>query len=265
MITTPTVGDDMDATSVFTYPTIEDDSSPTGIRPESPTLGRNDGYTGGSPLTERRPAYNWDQLFSPLNHTTLSDPASVFSFLSMAPTPAPSPQSERQQERSPRHFSYVASNMPSERDSAGSAHAFSFFTARPTSPPPLHIKPPLSPTSRDRKTRSPSFLNPIRLAFPRRSSSPPPGRRSPSGTRVSRGMQTESAPAFYGTSWAFSTSTSSSPSPQPYLCIPPAECKVETRLTDTRGLRRRKRLQSARDWFSPGRLFAAVIPSHYDS
>ncbi|KAH9939466.1 kinase-like protein [Amylocystis lapponica] len=255
MITTPTAGDDMDFNSVYTYPTIDGDSSPTAVRPESPILGASLGYSAGSPAAEPRSAYDWNQMFSPSSPSRSGPPTSVFSFLSMAPTPAPSPQSERASESSWHHFPFLASNPPSERCSAGSgAHTFSFFATPPSSPAPLPIKPPPSPASRDRKTRPSSFLNPIRLAFPRRSSSPAPAKR----------VQTGSAPARYGANWAFSTSTSTSPAPQPYLCLPPRESKVEARLTDTRGLRRRRRLQSARDWFSPGKLFAAVLPSHHD-
>ena len=99
------------------------------------------------------------------------------------------------------------------------SHTFPFL-AGPSSPAPIPIRPPLSPRSRDRegrKTRTSSFLHPIRLAFPRRSSSPVP---RPLGTNSAH--RTDPTESGVQTSWVFSPSTSGSPSPQPYRCLSPA-------------------------------------------
>jgi len=242
----------MDAQSMYTYPTIEDRSS-SSPRAESPTLGLGFGSTSGSVTAVDRFEYNWEQYTAP-SSPAQDPPISAFSFLTFTSTPAPSPRSEQAWPSAP----FMAANSPYAPYAEKTTPQFTFH-ASPVSPAPLPIRPPLSPASRDRKTRSSNFLNPIRLAFPRRSSSP---LARPSPISPYRATETESAPATLGTNWAFSLSTSSSPSPQPYLCLPPAAAeKAETKLRDTqRAAQRRKRLRSARAWFSPSKLFSAVLP-----
>ncbi|KAI9065296.1 kinase-like protein [Trametes sanguinea] len=143
-------------------------------------------------------------------------------------------------------------------------------------PPPLPLRPQLAAHSRaDRKTRTSSFLKPIRLAFPRRSSSPARRRSYSRSPGRGKSRETASAPeaAYSGANWVFTASTSASPEPQPYLCIPPTPAAPHARVAEKEGVHpthstlnedaqpRRKRLRSARDWFSPQKLFAAVLPS----
>ena len=163
------------------------------------------------------------------------------------------------------------------------------LSATPRTSPVIPIRPTLTPaTARSSaKTRGSLFSRPIRLAFPRRSASPADARRR--GTSRSLGgrgktRQTESAPeGAFAANWVLSASTSASPEPQPYLClqpptvvaaaghgVQPTHVRVETvkgvaaaaNSTLTEDDRpRRKRLRTARDWFSPGKLFASVMPS----
>lgn len=247
MIATPiTAGEDADAKSTYSFPTIDADNSMSAARPESPVLGLSLGSTSGSITAVERSEYNWDQLYDSSPSPSPEPPMSAFSFLTFTSTPAPSPQSEH-------GWPFPGHNSPSEPRSDRTTHAFSFFASHP-SPPPLPIRPPLSPSSRDRKTRTSSFLNPIRLAFPRRSSSPLS--RCSVTPRRDRGTQTESAPTAW-TSWAFSQSTSSSPSPQPYSCLPPPPEKGDAKLMDSQVAQQRRKRRS---WFSPSKLFAAVLP-----
>ncbi|KAI0370528.1 kinase-like protein [Pilatotrama ljubarskyi] len=275
MIMTPATEDhDMDE-----YPTIDTpyDSLPSA-RPESPILGLDLGEE-----SERAPAHaqdteadlSWKRLCSWLNpspqagESTTHTPA--FSFFTVTATTA---QSSSQPE-----------SVPWPAFSFGTSATFSSPRSIPeklsptlaSGPPPLPLRPTLAPHSRvDRKSRTSSFLKPIRLAFPRRSSSPARRRSYSRSPARGKARHAASSPETYGANWVLSASTSASPEPQPYLCLPPPtpHMQAQTRVTvEKEGVHpthttltedaqpRRKRLRSARDWFSPQRLFAAVLPS----
>ncbi|KZT65279.1 kinase-like protein [Daedalea quercina L-15889] len=250
-IETPATGNaDVDAKSTYTYPTIDGDTSTSALRTESPILGvDNLGSTSGETTAIDRFSYNWDRPFSPHNSP---DTTGSYSFLDFSPTPT----SPRQSLAWYSSFSFLSS----EPRAAGPTPQASFFPP-PASPAPLPIRPPPSPArERKRTTSTLSFLGPLKLAFPRRSSSPI-GRSTAIEPRAYG--HSDSAPAALGTNWAFSQSTSSGSAPQPYLCLPPATAdhaqKAEPRIAGTQRARQRKRLRSARAWFSPGKLFSAVL------
>ncbi|KAI0325179.1 kinase-like protein [Cubamyces sp. BRFM 1775] len=267
MLITPATEDhDMDE-----YPTI--DTPYDSARPESPVLGLDFGAQRERAAdADREAELSWQRLCSWLNpspqagNSTGHTPA--FSFFTVTATTA---QSSSQPEREPvpwPAFSFgTSSSSPRSMPEKLSPTIAS-------GPPPLPLRPPFSPHVRgDRKSRTSSFLKPIRLAFPRRSASPPRRRSSSRSATRGKARQTASVPET-SANWVFSASTSASPEPQPYLCIPPttphmpAQARMEkedvhpTHTTLTEDAQpRRKRLRSARDWFSPGRLFAAVLPS----
>ncbi|KAH9899224.1 kinase-like domain-containing protein [Cubamyces lactineus] len=270
MLITPATEDhDMDE-----YPSIDTsyDSLPSA-RPESPVLGLDFGAQRERAAdADREAELSWQRLCSWLNpspqagNSTGHTPA--FSFFTVTATTA---QSSSQPEPEPvpwPAFSFgTSSSSPRSMPEKLSPTIAS-------GPPPLPLRPPFTPHVRgDRKSRTSSFLKPIRLAFPRRSASPPRRRSSSRSTGRGKARQTASVPET-SANWVFSASTSASPEPQPYLCIPPAtphmpaQTRVEkedvhpTHTTLTEDAQpRRKRLRSARDWFSPQRLFAAVLPS----
>ena len=260
-IETPVTGNaDVDVKSTYTYPTIDGDTPTSALRDESPTLGYSDleCATSGETTAIERFSYNWSRPFSPRDSPHHSpDTTGSYSFLDFSPTPT-SP-------RQPRAWSF---SFLSSEPLAPPPTAQASFLPPPPSPAPLPIRPPPSPTAagvreRRRTTSTLSFLSPLRLAFPHRSSSPAPVGRSTAIEPRAYG-HSESAPAALGTNWAFSQSTSSGPVPQPYLCLPPTtvdtHCgrKDDSRLADTQRPRQRKK-RSARAWFSPGKLFSAVL------
>ncbi|CCL99589.1 uncharacterized protein FIBRA_01607 [Fibroporia radiculosa] len=248
MITTPATADDgMDVKSTYTYPTIDADNM-SATRPESSILGLDSGSRSGSLTAVEQYDYDWEQYSAP-SSIPPDVAASGYSFLSFGTTPAPSPQSERAWAEP----SYAALNRLPDSQREKSPSPFSFLVS-PTSPPPLPFRPTLSPAARDRKTHTSSFLNPIRLAFPRRSASPAVRSSATSPAYRNHATQTESEPTPY-THWAFTQSTSTSPSPQAYMCLPPLEAK-ETKLVDTQ---RAGRPSRARAWFSPGKLLAVLL------
>ncbi|KAI0754403.1 kinase-like domain-containing protein [Daedaleopsis nitida] len=289
MIITPATEDhDMDEEE---YPEIDVYDSLPSARTESPVLGLDFGATQSQTrqsTEETQSEYSWKHISSWLNSstkpaaTTTATTTPAFSFFTVQATPAPSRQPSPREPVSWSAFSFGPSVTPS------SPHSMPEKLS-PKTPPALPLRPPLTPTlgrKGDRKPRSTaSIFRPIRLAFPRRSSSPARRRsfsRSPGRGLGGRGKtrQTESAPETYATNWVFSASTSASPEPQPYLCLPPTvqptHVRVETREREKEAKEsvhpthstltedahpRRKRLRSARDWFSPGKLFAAVLPS----
>ncbi|OBZ67312.1 Negative regulator of sexual conjugation and meiosis, partial [Grifola frondosa] len=169
MIVTPTSVQDHDMDS---YPTI--DTYESSARPDSPVLGLDLGLLD----TESQTEYKWNRLCSWLNpspQTEHNTPA--FSFLTFTTTAVPS-QSDNTAPWSPIAFP-TSSTPPSPHFKSEVTPHYTYERTTqsstlvpPPSPPPLPIRPPLSPGSRDRKPRTSSFLNPIRLAFPRRSSSP---------------------------------------------------------------------------------------------
>ncbi|KZT03769.1 kinase-like protein [Laetiporus sulphureus 93-53] len=248
MVATPVTGRDsvnVEVNSVHTYPTIEVDTPMSMTRPDCIVVAS----TSGSSTAVERPQHGWELFPRAPNLTQEQQSDSSYSFLDLSSTPVRSPCRESAWTVFSVLYPDRASATRTE-DSSGTSTA----DAPRASPSPVPIHSPLSSCPRDRKVRTSSFLNPIRLAFPKRSSSP---FRSP----LHRDRATESAPAMLGTSWAFSHSTSSSPSPQPYLCLPPlAAEKTEMKLVDNQCAQRRKRLRSARAWFSPSKLISAVLP-----
>ncbi|KAI0763047.1 kinase-like domain-containing protein [Trametes elegans] len=251
MIITPATEDhDMDD-----YPTIDTpyDELPSA-RPESPILGLDLGSTNErAPPPASAPTYeesdadlSWQRLCSWLNPSpqagTSTTHTPAFSFFTVTATTA---QSSSQPESVPwPAFAFGTSAYSTPRSMPEKLSP----TVGP-GPPPLPLRPLLAPHSRaDRKSHTSSFLKPIRLAFPRRSSSPQRRRsysRSP-GRRKSRTV--ESAPDTYGANWQQQQQAKEGVHP--------------THATLTEDAQpRRKRLRSARDWFSPQRLFAAVLPS----
>ena len=258
-IETPVTGNaDVDAKSTYTYPTIDGDTSTSALKAESPILGYGniDSMTSGETTAIDHFSYNWDRPSPPHNSP---DTTGSYSFLDFSPTPT----SPRQPRAWYSSFSFLSSEPPAPPPPTAQAS----FLPPPPSPAPLPIRPPPSPTAagvreRRRTTSTLSFLSPLKLAFPRRSCSPAPvGRSTAVEPRVYG--HSESAPATLGTNWAFSQSTSSGPAPQPYLCLPPTTMDIQgqkddARLADTQRPRQRKK-RSARAWFSPGKLFSAVL------
>ncbi|EJF59550.1 kinase-like protein [Dichomitus squalens LYAD-421 SS1] len=273
MIITPataTEDHDMDEDE---YPEIDTyDSHPGAPRSESPVLGLDLGANREhNVVDDAQSEYSWKQIRSWLNpypHAATTTAANTtasntpeFSFFTVQATPAPSRQPSPREPVTWPAFSFGVSTAPSSPQSM------------PEKLPPSR---PSSPARRstERKARTSSFLRPIRLAFPRRSTSPL-GRRSRSPGR-GKTRQTESAPEALA-NWVVTASTSGSLGPQAYFCLPPTaavqpthvrvssaekESVHPTHSTLTEDARpRRKRLRSARDWFSPGKLFAAVLPS----
>ena len=278
--------DHMDEDDEDEYPEIETYDSLPSARPESPVLGLNLGANearrdNASNSDSGESEYSWDRICSWLNppKTAGSPNATPFSFFTVQATPAPSrPPSPRESVAWPG-FSFGPSAAGTASTSTPRSLPEKLFTTPRTSGPtlPLHATVATDASS-GRKTRggASSFLRPIRLAFPRRSASPA-SRRCLSRSLGGRGKtrHTESAPE--ATNWVFTASTSASPEPQPYLCLPPpvtapaptvqpTHVRIETKgdvhstLTDD-ARPRRKRLRVARDWFSPGRLFAGMMPS----
>ncbi|EMD35585.1 hypothetical protein CERSUDRAFT_116314 [Gelatoporia subvermispora B] len=258
MITTPITANEENMPiqlAISNYPTIHADESLSSARPESPVLGLHSLGLGLNAPAQRaeadmRGSYNWEHVDVPPSAATTA----AFSFLTFE-TAAPTPQNE-----SAWHsFCFTAPPRPSfdqqqEHMAMPTPLPFPFRDYPPSpTPPPLPLRPGTGPARAERKARTSSFLNPIRLAFPRRSSSP----------LRTRTVQTEPAfePEGVGMSWAYAPSTPASPQPQPYRCIPPAGKSVAKFTATQEARRRRRRLLSARDWFSPGKFFAAVLPS----
>ncbi|OSC97767.1 kinase-like protein [Trametes coccinea BRFM310] len=285
MIITPATEDhDMDEYPTIDeeYPTIDTpyDELPSA-RPESPVLGLDLGQECArerecertlSPEAEAE--LSWQRLCSWLNPSPQAGNSAThtpaFSFFHVTATTA-------QTSSQPESVAWPAFSF-------GTSAAYSSPRSIPeklspttaTGPPPLPLRPQLAAHSRaDRKTRTSSFLKPIRLAFPRRSCSPARRRSYSRSPGRGKSRETASAPeaAYSGANWVFTASTSASPEPQPYLCIPPTPAAPHARVAEKEGVHpthstlnedaqpRRKRLRSARDWFSPQRLFAAVLPS----
>ncbi|KAH9852232.1 kinase-like protein [Lenzites betulinus] len=265
MITPATEDHDMDE-----YPDIHTPYD------EDPPLRAQSPRRGAAPAQSQDSDVSWQRLCSWLNPSpqagasTTHTPA--FSFFTVTATTA---QSSSQPESVPwPAFSFGSSGTSSSPRSMPEKLSPKIVAG----PPPLPLRTTIATHSRaDRKTRTSSFLNPIRLAFPRRSSSPARRRsysRSP-GRGKARLSPAQSPPKPPPTAnWVLSASTSASPEPQPYMCLPPTTphlagpARVEkeglhpTHTTLTEDAQpRRKRLRSARDWFSPGKLFAAVLPS----
>ncbi|KAI0701361.1 kinase-like domain-containing protein [Cytidiella melzeri] len=258
MIISPTDYDfddeEMDTLSSYSYSRVEEYDvlsipEPMSARPESPVLGLNlDFPSDDSAVVESQPeGTHAPDLAEIPSEAPAQDPA--YSFLTFN-----SPDSSFK-------FPPLAAPIPFTPISTTLGSPFEYT---PPASSTFSSKAPSSRQSRSRSRKS-RLLNPMRLAFTRRSRSP-----TPSAPRSSFPPQDESPK--YATHWTLSPS--SSPEQQSLSCFatPAASPKVTgssvtstaVEKRDAQGIRRRttkKKLRSPRDWFSPGRLLAAVIPS----
>ncbi len=262
MLITPTDygfdDDEMDAMSSYSYAPAGDEESismpePMSARPESPVLGLGLGFTIPAPAAHDQ------QPQSAEPSTDVAAPTPAYSFLSF-PTP------DITQYNNPFTFPPI--------------HNTNAFTPVSTTlGSPFEYTPPASssfsskPSSRQSRSRSRKsrLLNPMRLAFTRRSRSPTPPVPQTSTTAHEQSFQDGSSPNF-PTHWSLTPSTSPEHAQLSCFATPASSPKVSgSAITSTavekrvtQGIRRRttkKRLRSPRDWFSPGKLLAAVIPS----
>jgi hypothetical protein len=264
--------EEMDALSTYSYPNV-DAYETLGMtedamaRPESPVLGLDFGF----PLSETSAAVDFQSTFH--WSTVPSKPPSqeatpAFSFLTFAPSPNASSQVPS---------SFQPASHTSHIHNFGATLGSSFLV----SPPASTSTPNHSHGRSDSRSRSPSrksrLLNPVRLAFTRRSRSPSPSSflGQSSGSQVKSDVAQPQPQHQFVTHWTLSTSISpeqppslscfASPAPSPAR-TPPTGSATSSSIQEksAAGMRRRatkRRLRSAKDWFSPGRLFAAVMPS----
>lgn len=249
--------DVMDAVSAYSFPTVDthdtqDTSEPMSARPESPVLGLNLGFPSAENTAVDSPSFNWSTLPSGVNS---EQPTPAFSFLTFATTP---------DSRLPSFSDFTHASAAT----GSSAHGSPYANAA-TSAEPMKSEVPAG----DSWTHKSRLLNPVRLAFTRRSRSrsPSPDCSSRCGDRVPF-PQPQPQPVFT-THWTLSTSIA--PDQPRSFCTSVAHPSAKTTAVgsgtstgvaekNTQGIRRRgtrRRLRSARDWFSPGKLFAAVMPS----
>jgi hypothetical protein len=265
MIITPTgydyEDDDMDSLSNYSYLTVDQEGTsismpePLLAQPESPVLGLNLGF----PSSEDSALESQSQPQGPYGSeattasSQLPSKSPAYSFLTFS---APEPANYT----APFNFPPLAMPTP-------------FTPVSTTLGSPFEYTPPASSSysskalssrqsrSRSRKSR---LLNPMRLAFTRRSRSPTPP--------VPRCFQEEPSKASFPTHWTLAPSIY--PGQEPFSCFPTPESSprpsgssvtsTSVEKLDAQNIRRRatkKRLRSPRDWFSPGKLLAAVIPS----
>lgn len=260
--------DAMDALSTYSYPadqyelTIPDEDH--DARPESPVLGLDLGFPAPAPsATMDSPStFHWSTVPSnPSSHQ--QTPAC--SFLTFGTSPNASSQVPS--------FSYQST--PQMYSSTLGTTLGSPFLMPPAPPAAPAYSSPSSSRSRSRsRSRKSRILNPVRLAFTRRSRSPSPPADAPAQHQQHAQHQQQQQQQFV-THWTLSTSISpehppslacfASPAGSPAR-TPPAGQATSTSVQEKNamGIRRRatkRRLRSAKDWFSPGRLFAAVMPS----
>ena len=247
--------DVMDELSTYSYPTVDYErygATDNTARPESPVLGLDLGFpsTTTQNAMETSSSFNWSTI--PSNPPSAM-PTPDYSFLTFSPTPNSSSQVHSS------HFQPVQHDSNASGTTLGSSFlSYAPATAAPSAHTRIHSRS--RSRSRSRKSR---LLNPVRLAFTRRSRSPIPPTQ-----------QADNQQQFV-THWTLSTSIApdrppslacfASPAPSPSR-TPPAGLGTSTGVQEknTIGMRRRttkRRLRSAKDWFSPGRLFAAVMPS----
>ncbi|EKM57995.1 uncharacterized protein PHACADRAFT_251941 [Phanerochaete carnosa HHB-10118-sp] len=266
--------DDMDALSAYDYPTA-DTYNPLGVadqtnaRPESPCLGLD--LFPASPAAvdatfDDASALNWSTV--PSNP---SSPAQTpaYSFLTFTTTTSPAPSEVPS-------FSFGESTPnASNSDKLGTTLGSSFLVHPAAQSTPASSQARSRSRSRSRSHKS-RLLNPVRLAFTRRSRSPSPSAcLGPADRQVEHGGSASAQQQQFVTHWTLSKSVSpdhppslacfASPAPSPPQSSPAgAGASTGVQEKDALGMRRRntkRRLRSAKDWFSPGRLFAAVMPS----
>ena len=261
-----------DALSTYSYPTIDTYETvgmteDTVARPESPVLGLDFGFPESeTTAVDLQATFNWSAIPSQ-SASTQATPA--FSFLTFTNSPNASSQVEPSSFQPTPHLSHAHDFGTTLGSSCPTPPAAS------STPTHAHSRSDSRSRSRSRKSRLLN-LNPVRLAFTRRSRSPSPtsflestgGPAQPEASQPSHQQQ-------FITHWELSTSISpqhppslsrfASPVPSPAR-TPPTGSATSTSVQEksTAGMRRRttkRRLRSAKDWFSPGRLFAAVMPS----
>ena len=257
--------DDMDAMSNYAYAHAEAGLSmsmpePMSARPESPVLGLNLGFPTPAATedgVQSQGGYGGESTDA-LAGATAQTPA--YSFLSF-PTP------DTTQYTTP--FNFPEPSVPSSF-TAVSTTLGSPFEYTPPASSSIAFKPSARQSrSRSRKSR---LLNPMRLAFTRCSRSRTPPAPQSSITAQEKSFQDGSSPSF-PTHWTLSPSPPPEHAELSCFTTPASSPKVTgSEVTSTAvekrvaqgGIRRRmtkKKLRSPRDWFSPGRLLAAVIPS----
>ncbi|GJE94850.1 kinase-like protein [Phanerochaete sordida] len=262
--------DDMDGLSSYDYPTA--DHYDARDAPDG-SIARQDSQALGLDLFPASSTTAVDASFdatSTLGWSTVPSRSSPsYSFLTF--DTATSPTSSQVPT-----FSFGESTLNgSTSDKLGSTLGSSFLAhpaAQSTPAASSQARSRSRSRSRSRKSR---LLNPVRLAFTRRSRSPSPLAHSGNADAQAEHSASTLAQQQFVTHWTLSTSISpnhppalscfASPAHSPSR-TPPAGAGASTSVQekDTLGMRRRntkRRLRSAKDWFSPGRLFAAVMPS----
>ena len=251
--------DAIDELSSYSYPTAEYDAydmeEDSTARPESPVLGLDLGLPSTAPATAMEASSSFNNWSTVPSNPPSAMPTPDYSFLNFIPSPNASSQVPQ--------FQFQPSSYPSSSTAFNTTPGSSFLDYTPATAAPSTHTPAYS-RSRSRSRRS-RILNPVRLAFTRRSRSPTPPALP----------QQADAQQQFVTHWTLSTSVSpehppslacfASPAHSPSR-TPPAGQATSTSVQEksTIGMRRRttkRRLRSAKDWFSPGRLFAAVMPS----
>lgn len=265
MIITPTDyfdDEEMDTLSVYSYPNTEAyDSSaivePMSARPESPVLGLDFGFpSAATSAVDLQSQDDHSQFVHLQSESNAQTPA--YSFLSFL-----SPNSSGYAPS----FNYPPLTTPTSLSPTVTTNLGSPFEY---TPPAVASSSKSSSSRRSRsRSRKSRLLNPMRLAFTRRSRSPSP---PPSSSFQQQPLQGDAAKATFSTHWTLATSVS--PDQQSLSCFATPASSPKSAAADssstalphrsTQGIRRRatkKRLRSPRDWFSPGKLFAAVMPS----
>lgn len=242
--------DEMDTLSAYSYPNAEEYAStqePMSARPESPVLGLELGFPSheiAAINSQDEEAFNAEVANLSVD---LPSHNPSYSFLAFS-TPNP-PTFNFPPLATPSHFSPIPTTLGSP------------FEYTPPASSSFASKAPSSRRSRSRSRKS-RLLNPMRLAFTRRSRSPAP-----------QSFQDEPSTAAFPTHWTLTPSNSSeqqsiscftTPAASPKAIGSSSTSTAVEKQRDAPGIRRRttrKRLRSPRDWFSPGKLLAAVIPS----
>lgn len=268
--------DEMDALSAYSYPTQDAYDSlgmadATAARPESPVLGlelfpASVATTAVDTTFDATSILNWSTI--PSNPSSAAQ-TPAYSFLTFTSTASPTSG------QVPSFSIGEPTPNASHSDQLGTTLGSSFLVH-----PAIQSTPASSTLARSRtrsrsRSRKSRLLNPVRLAFTRRSRSPSPSAHSGSAGAQAEHSGVAAQQQQFVTHWTLSTSISpdrppalacfASPAPSPPRTPPAGACaSTGVQEKDVLGMRRRntkRRLRSAKDWFSPGRLFAAVMPS----